>query len=306
MSDLFYKLISKNWEYDYLNREAGKSIASNITRFYFETDLKIRNSNFLSRFFILIRESALFSNRSRSEWEGREEGARKDLFKFYYTYGQWKKTFLDQDVPFMGQIVDYTAPILYEMRHTPHGFFEQDIPTQPIPKGYEWVKGKKNVENFMKAEKNLDLIANLAKSSFSAFSPLIDPDSLHISYLIEYASEEQIQAIVRGVGDNRKKIRAIFSSLFKKMEASLLQNKRKLIAALEVLSREQLWNILAIKLSNSPQLQKNEIDTIPLKYFLKWKVDLNLPFEFIEDCELLLKYAKQVQSEAEKQPQIVE
>lgn len=184
-------------------------------------------------------------------------------------------------------------------------------PSPNLTSDYSWVKGAAKAKEFMESEKDLAVITAVA-NTYALYHwdsrRLRDPDYLYISDLLAYASADQIQAIISTVADDVYKVRAILRTLLENMydpASDFEVQKQKAKAALQSLSSEQLMNTLSIDIPETNpgryQMINMELGQIPVKAFLKWNVELELPKEFIKKCRQLSKYAEHVKSEVEKE-----
>lgn len=180
-------------------------------------------------------------------------------------------------------------------------------PDEPLA-GYEWVIGNEKAKQFLNSEKDLSIVAALAKTAKAYDSYRISADSyLHIRHLIQNASVDQVKAIVKAVANNRIQVRAVFKSLFAEKigpENPGMIQINKMRAALASLSEEQLMNILAIQINSDKkhdyQDEWNEIYYMSLNDFLETKETLKLPESFVDGCRQMTIYAQHVEAEYDK------
>src|SRR5262249_3148408 len=103
---------------------------------------------------------------------------------------------------------------------------------EDCPRGYEWVT-QETADQFMQNEKDLSVVVAVAKSVHCYYS-LLTPPRLCLWNLIDFASPEQITAIVKAFADDGVRMRIIFRSLFQMMGKEGPNDK--ITAALQILS----------------------------------------------------------------------
>lgn len=123
----------------------------------------------------------------------------------------------------------------------------------------------------------------------------------HIGNEIESATLDQVEAITKALAHNQEFdiLRDVFYYLLNNINnfPDLNIYKEKMKKVVKSLSSNQFMALLYIKESSEYQRQQEEIREIPLQSIIKWKTEFSFPDQFIDGCQKLIQYSKDIQPE---------
>lgn len=166
-------------------------------------------------------------------------------------------------------------------------------PVKPSkPQGYEWVEKKNDAKTFMTTTQDMAIICEIARSTLPVYTKY--PELyLNICDLMEFASLDQIKAITLALAQNNdlELLKNIFSFFINDPD------KDKMETVVKSLTPDQFMSLLYIPKAylNEYQQQDSFIHELPLQSILKFKTQFSFPDQFIDGCEKLVQYSKDIQ-----------
>lgn len=183
-----------------------------------------------------------------------------------------------------------------------------------LPSGYEWVKKRKDAENFMTNTKDISIIIQVARTTLSGhfkfgYEFFKYGNNLRIVNLIQFATLDQIEAITKALAQDQdaNKLRDIFSHIFNNIDKfpNMDIYKEQMKTVVKSLSSDQFMTLLYISENSGQNKYKNqlsEISDIPLQSFLKGKAEFSFPDQFLDGCLKVIQYSKDIKSKANREP----
>lgn len=166
-----------------------------------------------------------------------------------------------------------------------------------VPAGYEWVQNRSGAKAFMTTTHDLSIISAMAMSTdiyYFKYPELY----LNIRDLIEFASLDQVEAITKALAqiEDTALLKDIFYFLIDD-----LSKKEKMETVVKSLSTDQFMSLLYVPDTyDDYQRQKSCIGTLPGRV-LENKDRFNFPNQFIDGCQKLAQYSKDIEPEVRRE-----